>query len=207
MTSLLEKIDWAKSQGLIAAIVQDAVTDRVLMLGYMSKEALQRTLETNLVTFYSRSRQCLWTKGETSGNRLELQSIEVDCDGDALLVKAMPSGATCHTGRVSCFDAVGEKRGLGFFGQLESIIESRLEEQQSDSYTVKLVNEGPSRVAQKVGEEGVEVALASMQGNQDEVISEVADLVYHVLVLLRFNDLELSSVARELMKRHSVSDR
>lgn len=203
MTPLQQRIDWQKSEGLVAAIVQDAVTDRVLMLGYMNQEALNHTLETRLVTFYSRTRQRLWTKGEISGNRLALRSIEVDCDGDALLVKAVPSGVTCHTGRVSCFDDAGATRGLGFLGELETIIENRLAEQPADSYTVKLVQQGLSRIAQKVGEEGVEVALAAMQQEPEKIVSEVADLVFHVLVLLRFNDIELSAVASELLTRHA----
>ena len=203
MKSLQERIDWQKSSGLIAAIVQDAITDRVLMLGYMNPDALQRTLDTGLVTFYSRSKQRLWTKGESSGHTLALSGIEVDCDGDALLVKAVPSGVTCHTGRVSCFDDAAATRGLGFLGELETIIESRLAEQPVDSYTVKLVQQGVSRIAQKVGEEGVEVALAAMREDQEEIVSEIADLVFHVLVLLRFKDIELSAVASELLTRHT----
>ena len=203
MKSLQERIDWQKSSGLIAAIVQDAITDRVLMLGYMNPAALQRTLDTGLVTFYSRSKQRLWTKGESSGHTLALSGIEVDCDGDALLVKAVPSGVTCHTGRVSCFDDAATTRGLGFLGELETIIESRLAEQPVDSYTVKLVQQGVSRIAQKVGEEGVEVALAAMREDQEEIVSEIADLVFHVLVLLRFKDIELSAVASELLTRHT----
>ena len=203
MKPLQERIDWRKSAGLVAAIIQDAVTDRVLMLGYMNQEALEHTLETRLVTFYSRSKQRLWTKGETSGNSLALRSIAVDCDGDALLVKAVPAGVTCHTGRVSCFDGAVATRGLGFLGELETIIQSRLAEQPVDSYTVKLVQQGLSRIAQKVGEEGVEVALAAMQQEPEKLVSEIADLVFHVLVLLRFKDLELSAVASELLTRHT----
>jgi phosphoribosyl-ATP pyrophosphohydrolase/phosphoribosyl-AMP cyclohydrolase len=199
----LQKIDWQKSAGLVAAIVQDAMTDRVLMLGYMNQEALNQTLETGLVTFYSRSKKRLWTKGETSGNSLTLRSIQVDCDGDALLVKAVPAGVTCHTGRASCFDDAVATRGLGFLGQLESIIEDRLTKQPVDSYTVKLAQQGLSRIAQKVGEEGVEVALAALQEDPDKVIGEVSDLLFHVLVLLRFKDIELAAVVGELRARHT----
>ena len=157
------------------------------------------------VTFYSRSRQCLWTKGETSGNRLKLSSIEVDCDGDTLLVNATPHGPTCHLGTASCFDRDKELPGFGFIGQLESIIADRQVHQSSDSYTVRLLNGGVQRIAQKVGEEGVEVALAAVKQDKREIIGEVADLIYHLLVLLRQQNLSLSDVAQQLQGRHENS--
>jgi len=202
VTSLHEKIDWNKCDGLVPAIVQHAITARVLMLGYMNREALVTTQSSNLVTFYSRSRNCLWTKGETSGNRLELRSIELDCDGDTILVQAQPAGPTCHRDVSSCFDDGLELPGFGFIGQLESIIRERTKELPAESYTAALVNAGVQRIAQKIGEEGVEVALAAVQGNRQEIVSETADLVYHVLVLMAQQDLQFADVAQQLETRH-----
>ena len=201
MNSLQEQVNWGKGDGLVPAIVQDAITGRVLMLGYMNTEALQKTLAGEWVTFYSRSRQCLWTKGETSGNKLKLGSIEIDCDGDTLLVSATPHGPTCHLGTSSCFDKDEERPGFGFIGQLESIIADRQKHPHDDSYTTRLMREGIQRIAQKVGEEGVEVALAAVCGDRKEIIGEVADLIYHVLVLLRHQDLSIADVARQLEER------
>ncbi len=203
MRNFHQEIDWEKGDGLVAAVVQDAITDRVLMLGYMNAEALHKTLSEKYITFYSRSRQELWTKGDTSGNRLELRGIEIDCDGDALLVKAFATGPTCHLQKVSCFDDGVERRGLGFLGELETIIKERLQVQQSDSYTVQLANQGMARIAQKIGEEGVEVAIAAMKNDRAEIVSEVSDLVYHVLVLLGVCDLKLADVAEQLASRHT----
>ncbi len=202
MKSLEEQIDWDKGDGLVPAIVQDAISGRVLMLGYMNTEALEKTLSSEWVTFYSRSRQILWTKGETSGNRLKLGSIEIDCDGDTLLVGATRHGPTCHLGTSSCFDRDEEGRGFGFIGQLESIINDRHENPRDDSYTTRLLNEGAQRIAQKVGEEGVEVALAAVSGDREKIIGEVADLIYHVLVLLNHQDLSIADVAQQLEERH-----
>jgi len=198
MTSLHDNIDWKKGDGLVPAIVQHAVTGRVLMLGYMNADALTATQSSELVTFYSRSRNCLWTKGETSGNKLELRDIELDCDGDALLVKATPTGPTCHLEKSSCFDHDAELPGFGFVGQLETIIEDRMKHQPSESYTAQLVNAGVQRIAQKIGEEGVEVALAATQGDPEEIIFETADLIYHVLVLLKHQGLNFADVAQQL---------
>ncbi len=202
MKSLEEQIDWDKGDGLVPAIVQDAISGRVLMLGYMNTEALEKTLSSEWVTFYSRSRQILWTKGETSGNRLKLGSIEIDCDGDTLLVGATRHGPTCHLGTSSCFDRDEEGRGFGFIGQLESIINDRHENPRDDSYTTRLLNEGAQRIAQKIGEEGVEVALAAVSGDREKIIGEVADLIYHVLVLLNHQDLSIADVAQQLEERH-----
>jgi phosphoribosyl-ATP pyrophosphohydrolase/phosphoribosyl-AMP cyclohydrolase len=202
MNLFKDKLDWGKNDGLIPAIVQHAVSGRVLMLGYMNAEALAETLSKELVTFYSRSRNCLWTKGETSGNRLELRAIDVDCDADTLLVQATPTGPTCHLGKSSCFDSDEEQPGFGFVGQLEAIIGDRINDQPADSYTTQLVNAGVQRLAQKIGEEGVELALAAMQEDRREVVSEAADLLYHVLVLLQQQGLRFADVADELQDRH-----
>jgi len=200
-----QDIDWSKGDGLVPAIVQHAVTGRVLMLGFMNRDALAATQDSDWVTFFSRSRQCLWTKGETSGNRLRLHSMEIDCDSDTLLVIATPSGPTCHLGNQSCFDRDEERPGLGFIGQLESIIGERQSERPTDSYTAKLMNEGTKRIAQKIGEEGVEVALAATSENREEIVNEVADLMFHVLVLLKHQGLSMSDVVHCLEERHSNS--
>lgn len=202
MTSLHEHIDWNRGDGLVPVIVQHAVTARVLMLGYMNREALATTQSSNLVTFYSRSRDCLWTKGETSGNRLELRTIEFDCDADTLLVQALPAGPTCHRQTSSCFDNDVEQPGFGFVGQLESVIQERKNTAPADSYTAELLSAGVQRVAQKIGEEGVEVALAAVQGNRQEIVSETADLIYHVLVLLAHQGLQIADVVQHLESRH-----
>lgn len=204
MKSIREQIDWGKGDGLVPAIVQDARSGRVLMLGYMNSDALTKTQASNWVTFYSRSRQRLWTKGETSGNKLQLNSIGFDCDGDTLLVNATPQGPTCHLGTRSCFDRDGESPGFGFIGRLEAIIDDRKENPRDDSYTTKLMDEGVQRIAQKVGEEGVEVALAAMTEKREEIIGEVADLIYHVLVLLHHQKLSFSDVVQRLEERHQT---
>jgi len=201
MTSLHDNIDWKKGDGLVPAIVQHAVTGRVLMLGYMNAEALEETQSSELVTFYSRSRDCLWTKGETSGNKLRLRDIELDCDGDTLLVTAAPTGPTCHLEKSSCFDRDTEVPGFGFVGQLETIIEDRMKHPSSESYTAQLVNAGVQRIAQKIGEEGVELALAATKGDPKEIVCEAADLIYHVLVLLKHQGLNFSDVAQQLESR------
>jgi phosphoribosyl-ATP pyrophosphohydrolase/phosphoribosyl-AMP cyclohydrolase len=174
-------IDWAKGDGLVPAIVQDADTGRVLMLGYMDRAALATTLARGDVTFYSRSRQRQWTKGETSGNTLRLVSVEADCDGDTLLVQARPQGPTCHLGRASCFpQAPGN-----FLAELDGLVRRRAAERPEGSYTTRLFNGGIRRIAQKVGEEGVETALAGVVQDDDALLGEAADLAYHLLVLLR----------------------
>ena len=197
-----DAIDWNKGDGLVPAIVQHGITGRVLMLGYMNADALSATQTSGLVTFYSRSRECLWTKGETSGNKLELADIELDCDGDTLLVTAIPAGPTCHLEKNSCFDRDAALPGFGFIGQLESIIEDRMKNPESESYTAQLLSAGTHRIAQKIGEEGVEVALAATTGNHEEICGESADLLYHVLVLLKQQGLEFADVARKLQRRH-----
>ncbi|MFQ5546895.1 MAG: bifunctional phosphoribosyl-AMP cyclohydrolase/phosphoribosyl-ATP diphosphatase HisIE [Woeseia sp.] len=202
MTSLHEKIDWQKGGGLVPAIVQHALSARVLMLGYMNAEALAATLSSESVTFYSRSRNCLWTKGETSGNRLELHNIELDCDGDALLVTAAPTGPACHLEKLSCFDRDAELPGFGFVGQLEFIIRDRMEHRPSESYTARLFAEGDRRIAQKMGEEAIELVLAATTASRNEQLEEAADLVYHLLVLLASKGISLADVSSKLKARH-----
>lgn len=199
------QLAWNKDGGLLPAIVQDARSGQVLMLGYMNKQALRATLAERQVTFYSRSKQRLWTKGETSGNFLKLVDITADCDQDALLVLATPSGPTCHLGTRSCFaDArQSEATGLSFLAQLEEVIAQRIGERPQGSYTAQLWSQGQGRMAQKVGEEGVEVALAAVTGADGALVSEAADLVFHLALLLRSRGLSLASVVQELEQRHA----
>lgn len=193
------KIDWKKGEGLIPAIVQDVKSARVLMLGYVNAESLQVTLNSGLVTFFSRSRQCIWQKGETSGNCLRLKNIKLDCDNDTLLMLVEPQGPTCHTGRATCF---GEDcfPTLAVLYDLMEVIRQRKNNPSEKSYTSKLFAEGITRIAQKVGEEGVEVALAAATGDA-AVVSESADLIYHLLVLLEAKTIELKDVLEELNVR------
>ena len=176
------------------------------MLGYMNAEALAKTLSTGLVTFYSRSRQCLWTKGEESGNTLTLQDIRLDCDNDTLLIQASPAGPTCHLNRTSCFDGNHTEPGFGFIGLLENIIKQRLDDQPAQSYTAGLAQSGVRRIAQKIGEEGVEVALAATTGNRTEIVQESADLLFHVLVLLKQQNLSFEDIATTLQERHAEKE-
>jgi len=198
-------LDWSKGDGLLPAIVQHARTGRVLMLGYMSEDSLRDTLESGRVVFFSRSRQQLWTKGETSGNFLNVVNVSTDCDRDAILVTADPLGPTCHLGSESCFDEAEatDAQRLAFLSLLERIIANRIAEQPDGSYVARLFERGPSRMAQKVGEEGIEVALASVTRDDDGVISESADLLFHLLLLLRSRDLSLAAVVDELRARHA----
>ncbi len=202
MSLEVNALDWAKVDGLIPAIVQDAATGQVLMLAYMNREALEQTLATGRVTFYSRTRECLWIKGETSGNYLKLISIRPDCDRDTVLVAADPAGPTCHLGTTSCF---GEESGfrLGFLTQLERIIEARRGADPETSYTARLLGGDPRRAAQKVGEEGLETALAAVGGEESELLAEAADLIYHLTVLLTSHGMNLAEVADALAARHA----
>jgi phosphoribosyl-ATP pyrophosphohydrolase/phosphoribosyl-AMP cyclohydrolase len=195
----LARIDWDKGGGLVPAIVQDADTGAVLMLGYMNAAALQRTLQSGRVTFFSRSKQRLWEKGETSGHSLALRRLRLDCDGDTLLLQAEPSGPVCHTGTDTCF---GEPEVLAFLGELERIVTQRLTVPAPSSYTARLAQGGVRRMAQKVGEEGLEVALAACTETDAALLGECADLTYHLLVLLRARGLSLSQVAATLRARH-----
>lgn len=206
MTSKFTPIDaktlnWKKGGGLLPAIVQDDSTEQVLMLGYMNAESLNKTQESGLVTFYSRSRDTLWTKGETSGNTLKLVSLEADCDQDTLLVRAVPAGPTCHEGTTSCFGDKGPQ-GLGFLAKLESLIDGRKTADVDSSYTAKLLQGPLHKAAQKVGEEGVEVALAAIAETDDGLVYESADLIYHLMVLLAAKDVKFADVITELQKRH-----
>jgi phosphoribosyl-ATP pyrophosphohydrolase/phosphoribosyl-AMP cyclohydrolase len=194
---------WEKMDGLIPAIVQDAFDGRVLMQGYMTKEALRVTFESGRVTFWSRSRQQLWTKGETSSNYLDLVDIHPDCDLDCLLIRARQEGPTCHLGLDTCFDKEGKvSPDLAFLANLERVIATRDEERPAGSYTTSLLESGIKRIAQKVGEEGVETALAAAAGGDEELLNESADLIYHLLVLLRSRKLELGSLVEVLRIRH-----
>jgi phosphoribosyl-ATP pyrophosphohydrolase/phosphoribosyl-AMP cyclohydrolase len=197
----IEKLDWEKTDGLIPAIVQDGGSGRVLMLGFMSREALEKTLETQLVTFWSRSRKNLWTKGETSGNYLKLKEISHDCDADALLVLVEPDGPCCHQGTLSCFAADDEFSGLEFLGYLESLIADRRRDMPPNSYTTELFTQGLHQIAKKVGEEAVEVVLSVSQEKQRS-IEETADLFYHLLVFLNQREVALGEVLEELKSRH-----
>lgn len=195
-----ERLDWAKApDGLLPAIVQDVSTHRVLMLGYMNRAALTATLASGQVTFFSRSRQRLWTKGESSGHVLSLVAIETDCDADTLLVQARPHGPTCHLLRTSCFaQAPGD-----VLAELDALIAVRSVERPAGSYTTKLFDAGIKRIAQKVGEEGVETALAAAAGDDAELRNESADLLYHLLVLLRARGLGIADVMETLRARQS----
>lgn len=196
------KIDWKKNAGLVPVIVQDAATLQVLMLGYMNAAALKKTLATKRVTFFSRSKQRLWTKGESSRNFLHLVSLKIDCDHDTLLVTARPDGPTCHRGTPSCFGDSGAT-GVGFLAQLDQVVATRLKSGDPSSYTVRLAKEGVARVAQKVGEEGVEAALAALSASDKEFTGEAADLLYHLIVLLRVKKLSLADAVAVLEKRHA----
>ena len=202
MTNILKEIDFEKGDGLVPAIIQDATTQQVLMLGYMSPESVAKTLDTQKVTFFSRSRQALWTKGETSGHVLNLVSLELDCDKDTLLVKANPIGPTCHEGTTSCFGDEGPQ-GVGFLGYLDNLVKSRVGQSVEESYTAKLLAGPLHRAAQKVGEEGVETALAAVAESDEALLGESADLLYHLIVLLRAKGLSLTDAIDVLQSRHS----
>lgn len=196
-------LDWEKNEGLLPAVVQDARSGQVLMLAYMNREALRITLAEKRATFYSRSRQQLWTKGETSGHWLHVVDVETDCDQDTLLVLANPEGPTCHTGTRSCFgdEVASDAEGLSFLMRLESVIAQRISDRPEGSYTARLWSEGPTRIAQKVGEEGVETALAAVAADQAALRGEAADLVYHLVVALRARGLSLDDLRSELARR------
>lgn len=196
------KIDFEKCGGLVPAIIQDAQTKNVLMLGYMNQEALDKTLKTKKVTFWSRSRNCLWTKGETSGNFLHLVDIKVDCDNDTLLVKANPDGPTCHTGTDTCWGEVNEQNPLLFLTELQDFINRRHEEMPEGSYTTKLFKDGINKIAQKVGEEALETVIEATNGTSEHLVYEASDLLYHLVVMFASKDLRIEQVAEELHKRH-----
>lgn len=197
------EIDFDKMNGLVPAIVQDAVTKNVLMLGFMNKEAYDKTVETKKVTFWSRSRNTLWTKGETSGNYLNLVSIENDCDKDTLLVKVHPDGPTCHTGTDTCWGEDNTANPLLFLTELQDFIEKRHEEMPEGSYTTSLFKDGLNRMAQKVGEEALETVIEAVNGTDERLIYEASDMFYHLIVLLTSKGLRIEDVAKELMVRHN----
>jgi len=202
MSDLMQKADWSKSSdGLLPAIIQDSRTGAVLMLGYMNEEALKQTIDKNTVTFFSRSKQRLWKKGETSGNILEVVDLQIDCDNDTFLIQAKPAGPTCHTGDVTCFGET-DYCGLLFLSKLENIIEDRKNNQTDESYTTSLFQSGVKRISQKVGEEGVELSLAGATADIEEMKNEGADLIFHMLVLLKAYGLGLDDVMQILQKRH-----
>lgn len=206
MTLLMENLAWDKMNGLIPAIIQHHTTNKILMLGYMNKAALAQTLITKKVTFFSRSKQTLWVKGETSGNYLELCHVYPDCDNDSLLVIALPKGPTCHQGSATCF---ADRQDNDVINNLEQTILQRIQEQPEGSYVTTLCNAGIAKMAQKVGEEGVEVALAAVMSEKQDLCEEVADLVFHLLVLLKAKEMSFSEVlhilqCRALMKKNDA---
>ena len=191
-------INFEKQNGLVPAIIQDSVTLNVLMLGYMNEEAYKKTISTKKVTFYSRSRKCLWTKGETSGNYLELVSIKTDCDNDTLLIRAIPHGPTCHTGTDTCWGEDNKKNPVLFLTELQDFINKRHEEMPENSYTTSLFKDGTERMAQKVGEEALEAVI----GDNKRLIYESSDMLYHLIVLLTSKGLRIEQVISELAERH-----
>ncbi|MBQ3781679.1 MAG: bifunctional phosphoribosyl-AMP cyclohydrolase/phosphoribosyl-ATP diphosphatase HisIE [Bacteroidaceae bacterium] len=197
-------IDFQKMNGLVPAIIQDARTLKVLMLGFMNEEAYQKTVETGLVTFYSRTRQTLWTKGETSGNTLKVKEILCDCDSDTLLIKAIPAGPVCHTGADTCWDEKNDNP-IMFLDELQRFIEKRHEEMPEGSYTTSLFRDGCHRMAQKVGEEALEAVIEAVAGNDERLIYEASDMLYHLIVLLTSKGLSIDDLARELQERHDPS--
>ena len=196
------EIDFEKMGGLVPAIIQDAKTKTVLMLGYMNKEAYEKTTHTGKVTFFSRSRQCLWTKGETSDNFLELVDIMVDCDNDTLLVKVNPTGPTCHKGTDTCWGEKNEVNPLLFLTYLQDFINTRHEEMPEGSYTTSVFKDGINRMAQKVGEEALEAVIEACNGTNGRLIYEGADMIYHLIVLLTSKGLRIDDLAKELQVRH-----
>ncbi len=196
------QIDFEKLQGLVPAIIQDAVTNRVLMLGFMNREAYDKTVQTGLVTFWSRSRQCLWTKGETSGNVLRVVEILNDCDHDTLLIKANPAGPVCHTGTDTCWGETNQRNPLLFLTELQDFINRRHEEMPEGSYTTSLFRDGLNRMAQKVGEEALELVIEATNGTNDRLIYEGSDMLYHLIVLLTSKGLRIEDLAAELAERH-----
>lgn len=198
----LENIDYSKMGGLVPAIVQDSITKKVLMLGFMNKEAYEATLKTGKVTFWSRTRQCLWTKGETSGNFLHVKEIKPDCDNDTLLITAKPDGPVCHKGTDTCWGETNESSPLLFLTELQDFIEKRHKEMPEGSYTTSLFNDGLNRMAQKVGEEALEAVIEATNGTNDRLIYELSDLFYHIEVLLTSKGLRIEDVAKELKTRH-----
>ena len=198
-------IDFEKTDGLVPAIIQDNTTRNVLMLGYMNREAYEKTMATGKVTFWSRSRNCLWTKGETSGNFLNLVDIKVDCDNDTLLVRVNPTGPACHLGTDTCWGETNDANPLLFLTELQDFINKRHEEMPEGSYTTSLFKDGLNRMAQKVGEEALEAVIEATNGTNDRLIYEASDMFYHLIVLLTRKGLRIEDIAKELKERHAPS--
>lgn len=196
------EIDFKKMNGLVPAIIQDYKTKNVLMLGFMNEESYNKTIETKKVTFWSRSRNCLWTKGETSGNFLYLVSIKVDCDNDTLLVEVIPNGPTCHKGTDTCWGEENKYNPILFLSELQDFITKRHQEMPEGSYTTALFNKGVKRIAQKVGEESLETVIEAVSGTDEKLVYEASDILYHLIVLLEAKGLRIEDVAGELLKRH-----
>ncbi len=196
------KIDFDKMGGLVPAIIQDAVTKNVLMLGFMNEEAYQKTIDTKKVTFWSRTRNCLWTKGETSGNYLNLVDIRLDCDNDTLLVKVHPQGPTCHLGTDTCWGEDNSLNPILFLSELQNFIDKRHQEMPENSYTTSLFKKGINKMAQKVGEEATETIIEATNGTNEQLVYESSDLLYHLIVMLTAKGLSIEDVASELIKRH-----
>lgn len=196
------KIDFDKMGGLVPAIIQDAVTKNVLMLGFMNEEAYQKTIDTKKVTFWSRTRNCLWTKGETSGNYLNLVDIRLDCDNDTLLVKVHPQGPTCHLGTDTCWGEDNSLNPILFLSELQNFIDKRYQEMPENSYTTSLFKKGINKMAQKVGEEATETIIEATNGTNEQLVYESSDLLYHLIVMLTAKGLSIEDVASELIKRH-----
>lgn len=201
------EVNFAKMDGLVPAIIQDAETQKVLMLGFMNEEAFAKTQETGLVTFWSRTRNCLWTKGETSGNVLKVVEILNDCDQDTLLIKAIPAGPVCHTGADTCWNEKNprnlDKNPLLFLSELQDFIEKRHREMPEGSYTTSLFKDGLNRMAQKVGEEALELVIEATNGTNDRMIYEGSDMLYHLIVLLTSKGMRIEDMASELAERHN----
>ena len=196
-------IDFEKMNGLVPVVIQDSRTLKVLMLGFMNKDAYDKTIETNKVTFYSRTRNCLWTKGETSGNYLNVVSIDNDCDNDTLLIKVIPEGPVCHKGTDTCWGEKNEANPLMFLTELQDFIETRYREMPDGSYTTSLFKDGLNRMAQKVGEEALETVIEAVNGTDERLIYEASDMFYHLIVLLTSKHLRIENIAEELKKRHN----
>ena len=196
------EIDFKKMNGLVPAIIQDYKTKNVLMLGFMNEESYNKTIETKKVTFWSRSRNCLWTKGETSGNFLNLVSIKVDCDNDTLLVEVIPNGPTCHKGTDTCWGEENKYNPILFLSELQDFITKRHQEMPEGSYTTKLFRDGVNKMAQKVGEEALETVIEATNGTDEHLVYEASDMLYHLLVLLTSKGLRIENVVEELHKRH-----
>ena len=196
-------IDFNKMNGLVPAIIQDAVTKNVLMLGYMNQEAYRKTIETKKVTFWSRERKCLWTKGETSGNYLNLVNIKNDCDNDTLLISVQPEGPTCHTGTDTCWGETNNYNPILFLSELQDFINQRYHDMPEDSYTTSLFKKGVNRIAQKVGEEALETVIEATAGTKDKLVYEASDMLYHLIVLLTNKGLRIENLAQELLERRT----